>query len=76
MNIYRKSSTLLVSVLAAILAVPGAVWFGEGCYNHHDRGWNKDGYKSNVHFNNPKDGNDKLWISLLGGGILGYRLGV
>jgi hypothetical protein len=116
MNTHRKSSTVLVSVLATILTVPGYAWADRGG-DGDDHGWNKAGYKSNehynIHYNNRYDGryagkgpyysrynpqyyryypcntcgkqhhhnnhnhdNDKLWIGLLGGGILGYGLGV
>jgi hypothetical protein len=109
MNTHRTSSTALAAVIAMILALPGAVWAGEG--GDDDHGWNKRGYKRNEHYNNHynnrhygnsagrgrhyhhyypsypcstcgkknhhnnnNNNNDKLWIGLLGGGILGYGL--
>jgi hypothetical protein len=113
MNRHRKSSVVLASVMAMILAIPGAAWADSGRYGND---WNKGGkgnqkYSSghyNNHYNNYYKGsykgyykggpgyypnyygcnncgknkshhdnnnsNDKLWIGLLGGGILGYAL--
>jgi hypothetical protein len=115
MNRQKKSTVLLASVMAAVLAVPGGAYAdgerggdwkhgGKGNreyssghysarynnhYNNHYSGGYKGSYKgggyyyppyygckncggSNSHHNN---NNDKLWIGLLGGGILGYTLG-
>ena len=117
MNRHSKSSAVLASVMAMILARPGAGW-ADGGRNGGD--WNKGGkgnqkYSSghytnhyNNHYNsyykgnskgyykggryyypnyygcnncsknksnhNNNNSNDKLWIGLLGGGILGYAL--
>jgi hypothetical protein len=116
MNMHRKSSTMLASVMTVILAVPCVSQAGQG---DDDHGWNKGGNKSNEHYNihynnyytgryagkwpyyahnyphyysqnnryypcyncgkqhhhnNHNHDNDKLWIGLLGGGILGYGL--
>jgi hypothetical protein len=117
MNRHSKSSAVLASVMAMILALPGAAWadgggYGNGWnkggkgkqeyyaghynnhYNNHYKNYYKGNYKGyykggpgyypnyygcnncskNNHHNN-NNNNDKLWIGLLGGGILGYTLG-
>jgi len=117
MNRHSKSSAVLASVMAMILAIPGAASADEG---RHGNGWNKGGngnqksssghytnhynthynshykgnykgyYKGGPHYypnyygcnncsknkshHNNNNSNDKLWIGLLGGGILGYTL--
>ena len=109
MNTRGKSSSVLASVMAVILAVPAGAWADGGRpgndwhkggkgksehssghynnhYNNHYKGYYKGGPryypnyygcnncgKNNHHNNN--NNNDKLWIGLLGGGILGYTLG-
>jgi hypothetical protein len=49
MNTHRKCSAALTSVMAMILAVPGAVWAGAD--NDHGQGVGKGGNKSNTHYN-------------------------
>ena len=109
MNRQSRYPSVLASVMAMILALPGGVWADGG---HGDKGWNKGGNKWNGHYNthynnykysnnyhgyyqgkpgnyypyypcnncgnhnhnNHNHDNDKLWIGLLGGGILGYGL--
>jgi hypothetical protein len=113
MNRHSKSSAVLASVMAMILAIPGAAWADGGRYGND---WNKGGkgnqkyssghytnhynnryksyytgyYKGGPHYypnyygcnncgkkkshHNNNNSNDKLWIGLLGGGILGYAL--
>jgi hypothetical protein len=117
MNRHSKSSAVLASVMAMILAIPGAGWadggrnggdwnkggkgnqkYSSGHYTHHYnnhynshykgiyKGYYKGGRyyypnyygcnncsKNKSHHNN-NNSNDKLWIGLLGGGILGYTL--
>ncbi len=112
MNRHSKSSSVLASVMAMILAVPGGAWADGGRYgnnghkggsgeyynNHYNSHYNGhynnnyhgyykgNGYYypqyapcyscgGNNHHNNNNNNNDKLWIGLLGGGILGYTLG-
>jgi hypothetical protein len=111
MNTHSKTSSILASVIAMILAVPGGAWADEGRYDkgEHDNGYQKKGHyntryntrynnhynsyykggrynypryypcntcgKNNNHHNNNNNDNDKLWIGLLGGGIVGYALG-
>ena len=111
MNTHSKTSSILASVIAMILAVPGGAWADEGRYDEggHDNGYQKKGQyntryntrynnrynsyykggrynypryypcntcgKNNNHHNNNNNDNDKLWIGLLGGGIVGYALG-
>ena len=118
MNRHSKSATVLASVMAMILAVPGAAWsdggrngndwnkggkgkkeYSSSHYNNYYKGGNPGYYKGNYKgyykggkgyypyyygcnncgkkssHNNNSNNNDKLWIGLLGGGILGYTLG-
>jgi len=109
-----KSSAVLASVMAMILAIPGAAladggrygndWnkggkgsqkYSSGHYNNHYNSHYKGNYKGyykggpyyypnyygcnncskNKSHHNNNNSNDKLWIGLLGGGILGYTLG-
>ena len=121
MNRHSRSLTVLASVIAMILAIPGAAWadgarngsdwnkggkgnqkYSSGHYNNHYnshynnhynnyyKGNNKGYYKGGPHYypnyygcnncsknnshHNNNNSNDKLWIGLLGGGILGYTL--
>jgi hypothetical protein len=117
MNRHSKSSAVLASVMAMILAIPSAGWadggrsggdwnkggkgnqkYSSGHYTNHynnhynsyykgnSKGYYKGGRyyypnyygcnncsKNKSHHNN-NNSNDKLWIGLLGGGILGYTL--
>ena len=59
-----------------ILALPGSAWAGGSRYDKggHDYGYQKKGHYSSHHNNNNNNYNDKLWIGLLGGGIVGYTL--
>lgn len=113
MNSQKKSSTVLASVMAMILAIPTGVYadggrggdwnkggkgnkeYSGGHYNNHYNNHYKGGYKgyykggpgyypyyygcnncgNKGHHHNNNNNNDKLWIGLLGGGILGYTLG-
>jgi hypothetical protein len=117
MNRQNKSLSVLATVMAVILAVPGGAWADGGRYgndwnkggqgnkgysgshynNHYNSHYNnyyKDNYNGHYkggpgyypyyygcnncgksHHNNNNNNNDKLWIGLLGGGILGYTLG-
>jgi hypothetical protein len=108
MNRQSKSTTVLASVMAVMLALPGGAWAdggrygndghkgGSGNYGHYNNHYNNtyQGYYKgkgyyypnnypyypcnncgNHHHNNNNNNNDKLWIGLLGGGILGYTLG-
>jgi hypothetical protein len=117
MNRHSKSSAVLASVMAMILAIPGAGWADGGRnggdwnkggkgnqkyssghytnhynnhYNSHYKGNYKGYYKGGRYYypnyygcnncsknkshHNNNNSNDKLWIGLLGGGILGYTL--
>jgi hypothetical protein len=117
MTTRNKFSSILVSVMVMILAMPGGAWAGGGRYENggHDSGYQKKGqYSSHYnnhynnqynnyykgghyyrggryyypnyygynscgnnnshHHNNNNNNNDKLWIGLLGGGIVGYTL--
>ena len=117
MNRHSKSSAVLASVMAMILAIPGPAWAdggrngndwnkgGKGYqkyssahynthysnhYNNYYKGKNKGYYKGGPYYypsyygcnncgknkshHNNNNSNDKLWIGLLGGGILGYTL--
>jgi hypothetical protein len=49
MNTHRKCSAALTSVMAMILAVPGAAWADAD--NDHGQGVGKGGNKSNTHYN-------------------------
>lgn len=136
MNTHRKYSLMLASVMAVILALPGAAWAGDrydkgghnyshqkkgqhsgqydnrhndrydkyGHYNNHNKyyynnnyyggghykggnyyrggryyyphnsGYKNYCYKNKQHHDNNDNDNDKLWLGLLGGGIVGYTL--
>lgn len=112
MKTYSRFSTILISVMVMILAVPGGAWAGGGRYDNggHDYGYQKKGQYSshyNNHYNNYYKGgnyyprgryyypnnyaykscsnnkshhhnnnnnNEKLWLGLLGGGIVGYTI--
>ncbi len=50
MNTHSKTSSILASVIAMILAVPGGAWADEGRY---DNGGQGNGYQKKGHYNTP-----------------------
>jgi hypothetical protein len=52
----------------------GGYYKGGAYYYPYKYGYNNYCYNNQHHHNNNNNNNDKLWIGLLGGGIVGYTL--